>query len=72
VPKDRGGASDPYLQIELGSQVVRDVDRHLTKTLKPDFYRMFELRTQLPGAPALVAASVVVLTAGTQARRRSR
>lgn len=53
MPKDINGFSDPYVVLQLGKQTIDDVDARKLKTLKPDFYKMYELRTQLPGTPLL-------------------
>ncbi|KUF94553.1 Dysferlin protein [Phytophthora nicotianae] len=51
--KNANGYSDPYLRLKLGSNRISDRPNACTNTLKPEFFRMFELETTLPGASQL-------------------
>ncbi|KAG6968497.1 hypothetical protein JG687_00003720 [Phytophthora cactorum] len=51
--KNANGYSDPYLRLKLGSNRINDRPNACTNTLKPEFFRMFELETTLPGASQL-------------------
>jgi hypothetical protein len=46
---DAGGLSDPFLKIRLGEQEIDDVEHTHQDTVAPEFYRTFELQTELPG-----------------------
>jgi len=49
-PKDRNGLSDPYLQIKIGKDKIKDKKATLHKrTLDPDFYRSYEIPVNIPG-----------------------
>ncbi len=45
--------ADPFLKLRLGSQVIDDSKNVVRDTLNPDFYRMFEFATELPGESSL-------------------
>ena len=45
--------SDPFLKLRLGKTTINDKDRYLKETVNPDFYRVFELPAELPGASQL-------------------
>eukprot|EP00698_Gefionella_okellyi_P008992 TRINITY_DN2257_c0_g1_i2.p1 TRINITY_DN2257_c0_g1~~TRINITY_DN2257_c0_g1_i2.p1 ORF type:complete len:1294 (-),score=282.18 TRINITY_DN2257_c0_g1_i2:252-4133(-) len=49
MPKDYGGTSDPYIQIQLGDQTIDDTNGKQQKTVNPNWYKMYELKTSLPG-----------------------
>lgn len=51
--KDSNGYSDPYLRLKLGKHVVSDRAQHKTKTLNPEFFRLFTFSTTLPGPSQL-------------------
>ncbi|TYZ61881.1 hypothetical protein PybrP1_005152 [[Pythium] brassicae (nom. inval.)] len=54
--KDRNGYSDPYLRLKLGKHVVSDRAQHKTKTLSPEFFKLFSFATTLPGPSQLEVA----------------
>ena len=39
--------------MRLGDKEIDDSEHHQTDTVNPDFYKMFELNTELPGASQL-------------------
>lgn len=49
MPMDRNGKSDPYLIIKLGKHKISTRERHLKKTIDPEFYESFEIPCTLPG-----------------------
>ncbi|KAF4030285.1 C2 domain [Phytophthora infestans] len=51
--KNANGYSDPYLRLKLGSNRINDRSNACINTLKPEFFRMFEVETTLPGASQL-------------------
>lgn len=51
--KNSNGYSDPYLRLKLGGNRTNDRSNACTNTLQPEFFRMFELETTLPGASQL-------------------
>ncbi|KAE9332855.1 hypothetical protein PR003_g14309 [Phytophthora rubi] len=51
--KNLNGYSDPYLRLKLGSNRINDRANACPNTLQPEFFRMFELETTLPGASQL-------------------
>ncbi|KAK1944253.1 Myoferlin [Phytophthora citrophthora] len=44
---------NPYLRLKLGGDRINDQANACTSTLQPEFFRMFELETTLPGASQL-------------------
>lgn len=49
----RPGKSDPYLRLTLGKQRISDRKNYIDDTTEPDFYKMFLLNANLPGASIL-------------------
>jgi hypothetical protein len=49
----RPGKSDPYLKLTLGKTKVDDRKNYVDDTTDPDFYKMFVLSANLPGASLL-------------------
>ena len=52
-PMDYGGLSDPYLKVRLGEHEIDDCSSYISDTLDPEFYKLFELNAELPGASQL-------------------
>ncbi|KAG1713540.1 hypothetical protein DVH05_001327 [Phytophthora capsici] len=44
---------NPYLRLKLGGNRINDQGNACSNTLQPEFFRMFELETTLPGASQL-------------------
>eukprot|EP00004_Rigifila_ramosa_P003995 TRINITY_DN1437_c1_g3_i2.p1 TRINITY_DN1437_c1_g3~~TRINITY_DN1437_c1_g3_i2.p1 ORF type:complete len:1074 (-),score=257.30 TRINITY_DN1437_c1_g3_i2:75-3296(-) len=53
MAKDGNGLADPFLKIKLGTTLIDDEKAHLRETVQPEFYKMFELNTTLPGPSQL-------------------
>uniref|UniRef100_M4BZV0 C2 domain-containing protein n=1 Tax=Hyaloperonospora arabidopsidis (strain Emoy2) TaxID=559515 RepID=M4BZV0_HYAAE len=58
IPKDVNNRCDPYLRVSLGDgrrheQVFSDRSNHQSETLTPKFHKMYEFKTDLPGASEL-------------------
>jgi hypothetical protein len=51
--KDWGSASDPYVKIQLGDQVINERKNYQVDEPNPKIYKMFELSTFLPGVSVL-------------------
>ncbi|KAJ3431796.1 c2 calcium-dependent membrane targeting [Anaeramoeba flamelloides] len=52
VPKDANGSSDPYIKIINGKRkenILDDRENYKKETLKPDFFKCYELPCTLPG-----------------------
>ncbi len=49
IPRDSGGASDPYLVIKLGKERISTRNDYHSNTLEPGFYRCFEVPVLMPG-----------------------
>merc|ERR1719319_2033089 len=56
VPRDSGGASDPYLVVRVGKQKRSTRNDYLANTLEPGFYATFEIPLELPGPSRLEIA----------------
>ncbi|KAF1773512.1 C2 domain [Phytophthora cactorum] len=57
-PKDANNRCDPYLRVSLGDgrrreQLFNDRDNYQPETLTPKFHKMYEFKTDLPGASEL-------------------
>ncbi len=48
VSRDVLGLSDPYLHIELGNTVIDERDKHQNDKKDVSFFKMYELKTELP------------------------
>lgn len=53
TPHDAGGTSDPYIVLRLGNQVVSGRADYVSKTVNPEFYRVYEIKATLPGQSRL-------------------
>lgn len=50
---DNDSYSDPYVVIKCGEQKINDVKNYQTDCVDCEFYKMFEIKTLLPGASQL-------------------
>jgi len=53
VPRDSGGASDPYLVVRVGKEKRTTRNDYIANTLEPGFYHSFEIPLVLPGPSRL-------------------
>ena len=53
TPHDANGTSDPYLVVRLGGNIISGRSEYKSKTVNPEFYKMFELKAMLPGPSVL-------------------
>lgn len=45
--------SDPYLKIRLGKEAIDDVENRITDNCNPQYYKRYDITTELPGASEL-------------------
>jgi len=56
TPKDSDGLADPFMVVRNGKHkqnIFDDIEHYQRDTLNPNFYRVFELPTMVPGNPTL-------------------
>lgn len=53
LPVHGDGVADPYLKLTLGPQTLGDSRSAVKDTLDPDFFKMYEFSTTLPGESLL-------------------
>jgi C2 domain len=52
-PKDFNGFADPFVKVSLGGTVLSDRKNKQDKTLNPEIFKRFDLKTVLPGPSSL-------------------